>query len=206
MRYHKRVLRPMQEILRGLTKTDGRVSVLAACIAASRVIGDLRQHLKTLQNLALRQVVADPLAEVGNAVRTLQSRLDREGIELSGIELTGGAGALVFMESAMLRRCVLEVLTNAVDACRDSASPRIGIRMACKDEKVIIRLSDNGKGIRPERWGSVFNGDSDKVPPGGTGLQTARRLVTSHSGKILLKESIPWETTVFEIELHRVPS
>jgi C4-dicarboxylate-specific signal transduction histidine kinase len=132
--------------------------------------------------------------------------MEQSAIEFAGIELTGLVGSRAFIDPVLLRRCIHDLLVNSMDACSQTAAPRIGVRIAHGERKIVIAAEDNGCGIARERWESVFHGDSSKSSPGGSGLAQARQAIESYSGKILVRESKPWEATVIEIEVHRVPS
>ena len=128
------------------------------------------------------------------------------GAVFRGIEATGDPGARVFMDAAELRRCLHDMILNAVEASRDAAQPCIGIAIAGGDRRVAIHIADNGRGVAAQDREAIFHGQSTKTPPGGMGLSHARRAIEAYSGRVQVRESTPWERTAFEIDLCRVPS
>jgi C4-dicarboxylate-specific signal transduction histidine kinase len=95
------------------------------------------------------------------------------------------------------------MLVNAMEACEGSAEPSVSVRIIFGERKIVVAIEDNGRGLRSEDFERVFHGHSTKVPAGGLGLSAARRAIEAHSGRIQVRESAPWERTVFELELHR---
>jgi two-component system sensor histidine kinase RegB len=72
---------------------------------------------------------------------------------------------------AALRQILENVLKNAVEATLDSAHPRVEVVVAHERADVVIRVRDNGHGIRGEdlqRLGEPFR--TTKAGSGGTGL------------------------------------
>ncbi len=93
------------------------------------------------------------------------------------------------------------LLRNALDAM--SGQGRISAQLTTSDNKVHIEISDTGKGIESNKFKAVFNpGYTTKKRGWGLGLSLAKRIIENyHSGKIVVKNSIPNEKTTFSIQL-----
>lgn len=101
---------------------------------------------------------------------------------------------------------VIENLTkNSMDAMEGSGT--IVVSVLYKSGKVIIDISDNGKGIPHKRFKTIFKpGFTSKKRGWGLGLSLAKRIIeTYHKGLIFVKESIPFVRTTFRIVLSEVP-
>ena len=108
--------------------------------------------------------------------------------------------------NASLFEWVIENLCkNAVDAIGEQPGT-ITLSMQKTTQKVIIEISDTGKGIRKKDIGNVFRpGFTTKKRGWGLGLSLAKRIVESyHHGKIWVKSSEPGVGTTFRIELKKV--
>jgi signal transduction histidine kinase len=116
---------------------------------------------------------------------------------------SGTVGSRVFLPATELRRVVHDLLLNSIEACEHSAEPSVGIRIAYGEQKVIVQVEDNGKGIPSQDQPRILEGHSTKLPPGGTGLSHARQVLEAHSGRVCVRESTPWERTILEVELYR---
>ena len=93
------------------------------------------------------------------------------------------------------------LLRNALDAMDGQGT--ITAALAIRDNKVLIDITDTGKGIDSSKFKSVFNpGYTTKKRGWGLGLSLAKRIIDNyHSGKIFVKNSIPNEETTFSIHL-----
>ncbi len=92
---------------------------------------------------------------------------------------------------------------NAIDAM--SGSGKISIFVKTLGERVVIDITDTGKGIKPRDFRNVFKpGYTTKKRGWGLGLSLAKRIVEEyHKGSIFVKESVPGVGTTFEIILKR---
>ena len=105
--------------------------------------------------------------------------------------------------NASLFEWVIENLCkNAVDAIGEQPGT-ITLSMQKTAQKVIIEISDTGKGIRKKDIGNVFQpGFTTKKRGWGLGLSLAKRIVEEyHQGKIMVKSSEVGIGTTFLIEL-----
>ena len=97
---------------------------------------------------------------------------------------------------------VIENLTkNAVDAMEGKG--KIDIEISQLADKLIIDLTDTGKGIPKQDFKKVFKpGFTSKKRGWGLGLSLVRRIVEDHhNGKIFVKNSELGKGTTFRIEL-----
>lgn len=90
---------------------------------------------------------------------------------------------------------------NAVDAMEGSGSITLHIEETA--ERVIIEVSDTGKGIKKKDIRNVFKpGFTTKKRGWGLGLSLAKRIVEEyHNGRIFVKSSEVGKGTTFRIEL-----
>ena len=105
--------------------------------------------------------------------------------------------------NASLFEWVIENLCkNAVDSIGEQPGT-ITLSMQKTAQKVIIEISDTGKGIRKKDIGNVFRpGFTTKKRGWGLGLSLAKRIVEEyHQGKIMVKSSEVGIGTTFLIEL-----
>ena len=106
--------------------------------------------------------------------------------------------------SAQLFEWVVENLCkNAVDAMGGQGS--IDITAFDSDQRVIVEVSDTGKGIPKNHFKNVFQpGYTTKQRGWGLGLSLAKRIVEEyHGGRIFVKSSEIGKGTTFRIELNK---
>ncbi|HID38604.1 MAG TPA: HAMP domain-containing histidine kinase [Calditrichaeota bacterium] len=103
---------------------------------------------------------------------------------------------------------VLEnLIKNAIDAIGDKKGKIEIIGRYTNDKKgVHIDILDDGKGITSKQKKNIFRpGYSSKKRGWGLGLSLARRIIEEyHNGRLFLKESRPFQKTVFRIFLKNV--
>lgn len=95
------------------------------------------------------------------------------------------------------------LLKNALDAMEKKGN--ISIFITQKENKIIIDVTDTGKGIALQNFKKVFEpGFTTKKRGWGLGLALTKRIVEEyHYGKIFVKSSEPGKGTTFRIELYR---
>lgn len=104
--------------------------------------------------------------------------------------------------SVQLYEWVIENLTkNAVDAM--SGMGEVSFVMKSDENKIIIDISDTGKGIAKKDFKTVFKpGHTTKSRGWGLGLSLAKRIIEEyHKGKIYVLKSEQGVGTTFRIEL-----
>jgi signal transduction histidine kinase len=119
------------------------------------------------------------------------------------LEVSSLSDNIIAKINAPLFEWVIENLCkNAVDAMSGIGNLQIRI-MRGSDYKVIIDISDNGKGIPKSAFSKVFHpGFTTKKRGWGLGLALSRRIIENyHNGRLFVKNSEPDKGTVFRIEL-----
>jgi nitrogen-specific signal transduction histidine kinase len=98
------------------------------------------------------------------------------------------------------------LIKNAVDAM--DGQGEIAIRAAVKGRKILLDVSDTGKGIPKSRFDTVFHpGYTTKKRGWGLGLSLVKRIIESYQkGKIYVYKSEIGKGTTFRIELNRMPA
>ncbi len=110
---------------------------------------------------------------------------------------------LVKMNASLFEWVIENLCKNAVDAMEGSGT--ITLTMMDEERRVVIEVSDTGKGIRKKDVNSVFTpGFTTKKRGWGLGLSLAKRIVEEyHKGRIFVKSSEIGRGTTFRIELNK---
>jgi signal transduction histidine kinase len=102
-----------------------------------------------------------------------------------------------------LHRAVLNVVTNAIDACEKQEQGRVEIATELVEGmRLRVVVADNGEGIPPEDVERIFSVFESKKGSRGTGLglPVSRKILHEHGGEISV-ESAPGEGSRFILEL-----
>ncbi|WP_239058244.1 HAMP domain-containing sensor histidine kinase [Bacteroides sp. 214] len=110
---------------------------------------------------------------------------------------------LVNANAPLLSWVIENIGKNAVDAMDGLGT--LTVRVSEKDNWVLVDITDTGKGIRRDKYNSVFQpGYTTKKRGWGLGLSLARRIIEEyHFGRIYIKDSEINKGTTFRIELKK---
>jgi len=109
----------------------------------------------------------------------------------------------VILDSKGIRRCLLNLVSNAVDACEKSEKGCVSVSVETIDEeKFRIKVADNGCGITDEGRKKLFQMFYSTKGSKGTGLGLAvtHKIITEHKGRIDV-DSVAGKGTDFIITL-----
>lgn len=105
----------------------------------------------------------------------------------------------VNVDSGLIEQVLINLILNAMDAIKDNASPKITLSAEQVNQKVMIKTSDNGVGIKPELLDKIFIPFfSTKNTGSGIGLSLCKQVMLLHKGHITVK-SIENEGAVFSL-------
>ena len=172
------------------------------------LLPEMDKDVKRLQLIAdrfskigsLPEAVPVSLSEVLDHVIEYMDRRTSKTIQLKKVF---PADDIIIRLNASLFEWVIENLCkNAVDAM-GGESGTITLRVETVGERVIVEVSDTGKGIKKKDMRNVFRpGFTTKSRGWGLGLSLAKRIVEEyHNGRIFVKSSELGKGTTFRIEL-----
>ncbi|WP_455536880.1 sensor histidine kinase [Prevotella koreensis] len=173
------------------------------------LIPEMEQDVKRLQLIAERfskigslpEPVPSSLLEVmGNVVEYMDRRTSNKVVMVSRFP---EQDIIVKINSSLFEWVIENLCKNAVDAMEGSGT--ITLFMEEVKDKVIIEISDTGKGISRKNMKNVFKpGFTTKKRGWGLGLSLAKRIVEEyHKGKIYVFNSEIGKGTTFRIELKK---
>lgn len=114
-------------------------------------------------------------------------------------------GALpVAIDGMMLRRCLDNLVRNAMQAIADHGNDNVGhVRVLTRliEGRAVLEVSDNGPGIQPAAQARVFDPYyTTKTDGTGLGLAIVKKIVIEHGGEVLCRDGELGGAT-FEIRL-----
>ena len=173
------------------------------------LIPEMEQDVKRLQLIAERfskigslpEPVPSSLLEVMTHVVDYMDR--RTSNKVVMVSRFPEQDIIVKINSSLFEWVIENLCKNAVDAMEGSGT--ITLFMEEVKDKVIIEISDTGKGISRENMKNVFKpGFTTKKRGWGLGLSLAKRIVEEyHKGKIYVFNSEIGKGTTFRIELKK---
>jgi signal transduction histidine kinase len=132
----------------------------------------------------LNQVVVE-------VIELMQARAAEAGVVLEW--LPDAAMPVLQFDPDALHRAILNVVTNAVDACEKTLGGRIILATEFLADQALARVTveDNGEGIAPEHLQKVFSlFESRKGSRGtGLGLPVSQKILREHGGEIRVQST-----------------
>lgn len=138
---------------------------------------------------------------VRNAIEFAGQRAAEKGLEIT--EMLDPTLPCFWFDGSAIERCVLNLLTNAVDAVQaENGVVSVQTRIDDARQVAIVTVQDNGEGIPQESREKVFDLlFSTKGSRGtGFGLAITKKLITEHHGRVWFHSDVGKGTT-FHIEL-----
>ncbi len=177
--------------------------------ASPAAVTEIKKDLARLQTVADRfsKIGIDGKGQLGDVSELIHStveylqRRSSEDITFT-VELPEDLPH-VPMQPVLLGWVVENLLRNAMDAMEGRGTLTISGQILSR--KVIIDVSDTGKGMSPRVKRSVFNpGFTTKTRGWGLGLSLSKRIIEAgHGGTLSVHRSAPGEGSTFRIELPR---
>jgi len=154
------------------------------------------RSLNKVTNLNLQRI---RVSELFNNIQLLMA----PSIEAKNIRIefkVSGPKLELDVDTHLIEQVLINLLLNAVDACKDSENPEIEV-IATKNANrdIVIKVYDNGSGIPQDILENIFVPFfTSKATGSGIGLSLCKQIMLLHKGRILVK-SIEGKGTVFSL-------
>lgn len=150
------------------------------------------------------KVAANPSAIVSDVISLIADSARQQGVE---IIFEGGNAGPAAIDPDSIGRALLNLITNAVDACREKEytgkeTPKVEVGVKRQGSELLFAIKDNGIGMSEEVKEKLFTRFfSTKEQKGtGLGLCVSEKAVVEHGGRIDV-ESEPGKGSTFTIVL-----
>ncbi len=149
-------------------------------------MAELSRHLRSFARrpqAAIRPVSL--AAVVKESLALLSGQMEKAGVDLV-LDLPDGP-LWVSGGHVRLQQVLVNLLTNALDAVREAAEPRIELAVAVEDAAVVLSVADNGPGLRTGDLERIFDPffTTKEVGKGlGLGLSISYNIVRDFDGRL----------------------
>jgi signal transduction histidine kinase len=129
---------------------------------------------------------------VSDVAELMQARATESGVQLE-VKLADDIPELMF-DPELMHRAVLNVVTNAIDACEKHEKGCVTVLTEHADESRVlrVRVCDNGEGISPQDMKKVFSVFESRKGSRGTGLglSVSQKILREHGGDIHVESEL----------------
>ena len=151
------------------------------------------RNLNKITTLHLKKVFVREMFE--NLQTLMQPTLDQKNIELEVILKEPGLMAAVDVN--LIEQVLINLVLNALEAVKEKPNPRIVLSSLQENNKLFIKVADNGGGISTELLDKIFIPFfSTKKTGSGVGLSLCKQIMLLHKGNIQV-QSREGEGSVF---------
>jgi signal transduction histidine kinase len=205
------VAHAVQNPLHGLINSVDLLIVRAAADAATNeTLVLMGEACRRIERVTQRLLVLTRDAPVAKKTVRLES-LIQEAVTLAWRPRTGGGAARVEMkleavglveaDPDRLAEAFINVIDNALDACREGGAVTVRTVSTTADsvDNVCVEVADTGSGIAAENLTKVFDPFFTTKPVGegtGLGLAITRRVVEEHGGEVVIESALGKGTRV----------
>ena len=175
---------PDDDLLPEMDKDVKRLQLIAERFSK---IGSLPEPVESSVNEVLTHVVSYMDRRTSNKVQMICQLPEQE--------------VIIRMNASLFEWVIENLCKNAVDAMEGAGT--ITLTLIDEGHRIVIEVTDTGKGIRKKDLKSVFTpGFTTKKRGWGLGLSLAKRIVEEyHKGRIYVKQSELGKGTTFRIEM-----
>lgn len=192
-----------------VSSMQGWVEMLKEQPGAAQIAAEMEKDVERLKLVSDRfgKIGSTPQLELHNAVEQVQRMVDYVRKRAAGkvqFQFVHDSETMTAPLSPPLFDWVIEnLLKNALDAMDGNGS--ISVVMKQEADKILIDVSDTGKGISSQNISRVFKpGFTTKKRGWGLGLSLSKRIIEQyHKGKLFVKHSELGKGTTFRIELRK---
>lgn len=192
-----------------LSSLQGWVELLKEHVGSEKIAAEMSKDVDRLKLVSDRfgKIGSTPQLEPANIINHIQlmvNYLKRRAPEKVHFEvITPDSEEEVMMNAPLFDWVMENLLKNALDSMEGSG--RITVRVIPEHVKMIVEVSDTGKGIQKKNIQQVFKpGFTTKQRGWGLGLSLSKRIIEQyHGGALYVKHSETGKGTTFRIELPR---
>ena len=185
------------------------VEILKSKYPGDELLPEMTRDVERLQMVAERfskiGSKSEPVTADVNSVieRSVAYMKRRSPAKVQYEVMLTNAPLLAPLNIPLLEWVIENLCKNAIDAMGGNGN--ITVEVSDNADKVVVDVTDTGKGIAKSQWNDVFKPGFTTKPRGwGLGLSLAKRIVEEfHRGRIYIKKSVPGKGTTFRIELKK---
>lgn len=193
-----------------VSSLEGWVEILKESHGGEKFVSELEKDVNRLRLVSDRfgKIGSTPQLEERNVVQQVTEMVEYIRKRASGrvvfhIDAHGASDVPVMLSGPLFDWVIENLLKNALDAMEGKGV--ISIIIQNEADRVVIDVTDTGKGISSQNMNKVFKpGFTTKKRGWGLGLSLSKRIIEQyHKGSLTVKHSEPGKGTTFRIVLKK---
>ncbi len=193
-----------------LTSLQGWVEMLKETPGLEKIVPEMSKDVDRLKLVSDRfgkigstpqLELMDVIVQVENMVTYIKRRsTDKVSLQVNSY---GETDVKAMINGPLFDWVIENLLKNALDAMEGKGSLKVDIKN--ETAKVIVDVTDSGKGISKQNLNKVFKpGFTTKKRGWGLGLTLCKRIIEQyHKGELFVKNSEPGKGTTFRVVLNK---
>ena len=193
----------LQQAIPNLNDTGGTIHDLEVGIdTIKRRSEGLLKFAETYRNLNkiikpnVKKVFVRDLFE--NLYQLMEPTLDKKNIEMDIV--LKDTSLSVEVDPSLIEQVLINLVVNAIEALKDRENAMIVLSATSNNNKVAIKVADNGSGIPDDVLENIFIPFfSTKKTGSGIGLSLCKQIMMLHKGNVNV-HSVPGQGTAFTLQ------
>ena len=180
---------------------------------------DLEKHVKKISTMLIEQIdnLSSIATEFSNFAKMPQAKSEVLDLEkklknsmelftdyercILSLKMKSPEPLYIFADKEQISRVFINLIKNAIQAIPKDNKGRIDIKIEKIENKALVSIKDNGKGIEEEIRGKLFQPNfTTKTSGMGLGLAIVKNIIQNAGGEIFF-ETKPGKGSVFYVEL-----
>lgn len=165
------------------TLLNSASTISKASLNLEKILTDLLDYSKPLTLEKSENDLNETVEEVVNLIRPLYEEKKVELIYNYRLD----KHIKLMYDKFKLNQAILNLLKNALEVSKENTSVEISIEARTGDNKVFVKVKDQGKGIRAEDKEKIFTPYfTTKKEGSGLGLAQSRKILEAHNGNLFI--------------------
>ena len=150
---------------------------------------------RTISNVPVPKLESINIKKFLSEIQLLMSAPTQEaGVKIKLLPIP--ANALVKMDTKLIEQVMINLINNSIHALEGIPDPLIKLSCIVEQDKTIILVTDNGKGIEEEIMNQIFIPFyTTKKSGSGIGLSLSKNILKKHGGNLLVSSQVGFNTT-----------
>ena len=163
---------------------------------------DFVKDYRTISNIPIPKLESVNVKSFLSEIHLLMSTAAlKAGVNISLLPIP--ANAMVRMDKKLIEQVMINLINNSTYALQETKDPLIKLSCKVDQNKTVIMVSDNGKGIEEKILNQIFIPFyTTKKHGSGIGLSLSKNIMKKHGGNLLVSSEVGVNTTFSLIFKH----